>query len=1236
MANLITWTALPGGRHDVLSPRTRLSMFVSLRMEDPPSCTEIDDWPATLAKLRFQVTVEGASPGEFAEEAGTLTRLTRVMPSSSAWRLGLGHTTSRPAALSAVNARAAAAARFADEHRLLTFDSQRIATALRDLYRDTVRRQAEELEGGRGAAGLLSAFDSASSARRSLAAFASVATLPGFDEFYRPVPVGPPKPDTGPFDFNQTMALIGQHPHLMRLFGVAVDFELDLPATALPAQGRVRIAPSAAPACPASSFWTAFEAATLSGHVLFTAHARDAAQYRHGFLHVGAGSRFGVIQEDVEGQTMKLRSLARHLELGRDRSQSEGSTDLPSQRTVGLTFLHTGRAGQLVADSRSALTALASAEAASGTSGVAGETLFLEDVSRAVRPDVRLGDRELRSLCSRRVDFRIGEGESAMRIADLDDEGSVAGTTAQPDDQVRVHEALFRFDGYGLAVDRPFKTADEEPVPSRNTKELRLEAVSRAAKGSLHPLRYGARYGFAVRTVDVAGGGYTLEDSRLLLGGESPLIQDAVSDAFDFVRREPIASPVVVPTRELAPGESVDVIAVRTDRHGNSRRSARHLLPPQVAVEVVERSGVLDTLPPTAAFRLLDERDVDLDEEHYSRDDFSEVPYLADPLARRARLEFVGMPEQTAPIVLEVPFQENGWPKANGILLELDAGYEPPRVEREGGFLGLSSRPRVRVELPPGHQAEVLVQSIPDAADLRTTFLAQYGLDGNPALVAHPALAPARRIGLVHAVERPLAVPSFTDLEPRERTATDTFVVLDDRLAVDVKSTGRLTCLASWEEPVDAPASVPDEQSPPPGTVDRSAEAFSFPLDRGLEHVLLAEGGNDHLGNPIINRHHLGTTGHRRVEYRLLAETRFTSHFPASREEDRRLQSAAVVVDVPNAARPAALSIRHIIPVFDWHGEDETLGREGHWFDRGRQRVFRRDRLGRRLRIYVERPCRLSGLQEQLGVVLWPAPLTDLASDEVPCVRQVVTQWALDPIWKSASLPDGPFVQHFPLAEKPLQGISLLEVPELSQQPDPGTERECSIEEGRIPNRVIVAGHALHFDAEADAWYADVEIDSAEAYFPFVRLALVRFQPISQPGAHASRLAFADFAQLAPDRALTLTYVETPRPAVEISLVGPGYEPRPDDRPEAHIEVRFECQTLRNTDLGWEQRGSEVVLSRTSLPDGRMAWGGTLPLPDASDREARLTIREFERFRHPVTGSVRQRLVYADKVPLRP
>ena len=43
------------------------------------------------------------------------------------------------------------------------------------------------------------------------------------------------------------------------------------------------------------------------------------------------------------------------------------------------------------------------------------------------------------------------------------------------------------------------------------------------------------------------------------------------------------------------------------------------------------------------------------------------------------------------------------------------------------------------------------------------------------------------------------------------------------------------------------------------------------------------------------------------------------------------------------------------------------------------------------------------------------------------------------------------------------------------------------------------------FDADRGLWYCDIEIDTEAAYGPFVRLALVRYQPHSIPDAHLSR-----------------------------------------------------------------------------------------------------------------------------------
>jgi hypothetical protein len=44
---------------------------------------------------------------------------------------------------------------------------------------------------------------------------------------------------------------------------------------------------------------------------------------------------------------------------------------------------------------------------------------------------------------------------------------------------------------------------------------------------------------------------------------------------------------------------------------------------------------------------------------------------------------------------------------------------------------------------------------------------------------------------------------------------------------------------------------------------------------------------------------------------------------------------------------------------------------------------------------------------------------------------------------------------------------------------------------------VTVVGFAVHFDESRGLWYSDIELDTEDAYFPFVRLALVRYQPNS-------------------------------------------------------------------------------------------------------------------------------------------
>ena len=71
-----------------------------------------------------------------------------------------------------------------------------------------------------------------------------------------------------------------------------------------------------------------------------------------------------------------------------------------------------------------------------------------------------------------------------------------------------------------------------------------------------------------------------------------------------------------------------------------------------------------------------------------------------------------------------------------------------------------------------------------------------------------------------------------------------------------------------------------------------------------------------------------------------------------------------------------------------------------------------------------------------------------------------------------------------------------------------------------------VVPHAVDYDAERDLWFSDIVVDTGEAYFPFLRCALARYQPVSfsnnNVSAHLSNVVQADFVQIAPDRLVTL------------------------------------------------------------------------------------------------------------------
>jgi hypothetical protein len=267
-------------------------------------------------------------------------------------------------------------------------------------------------------------------------------------------------------------------------------------------------------------------------------------------------------------------------------------------------------------------------------------------------------------------------------------------------------------------------------------------------------------------------------------------------------------------------------------------------------------------------------------------------------------------------------------------------------------------------------------------------------------------------------------------------------------------------------------------------------------------------------------------------------------------------------------------------------------------------------------------------------------------------LRPYVTAWGSDPVWKS-ELPDlPPTVAGFPRHTGSASGLTLAELP---------TELA-----------VVVAAHDVHFDRDRKLWYCDIEIDPGETYYPFVRLALARYQAHSVPNAHLSRVVMTDFIQLASDRTAEVSLSEN-LAVVNVSgfagrnkvadLPGPlgfqaveGIGGQVSESPNTTMRVALERRVAGVPgDLGWEQVGPEMTLTPAALGVrpvfGRpspfsVTWTGEVSLPSDAVGTCRLLITEVETYLrdYPIPGDpsystsprdfVRERVVYADTFEL--
>ncbi|MFY9932410.1 MAG: hypothetical protein WAK82_30860 [Streptosporangiaceae bacterium] len=857
----------------------------------------------------------------------------------------------------------------------------------------------------------------------------------------------------------------------------------------------------------------------------------------------------------------------------------------------------------------------------------------------------------------------------------------------------------------GIPLNRspdPDLAADQDPTVGSPVTPFKMTTTFAAHPGSLPQLRFGDRYQVRARTVDLAGHSVGLETSA-----PEPVVAPGAGATLPYLRFEPVGPPVLVLRTTPGPGGSHAQLVIRShntdpslDAVPATEEDERHVAPPRASVLLAEHHGMLDDSRgylrgDPAIYSMIIERD---------RGEFPTVngtpieapsqltvPYFPDPLARGAAfanlpntpagtrgtvaggtLSYAAPPDvqPVAGSVTHIGFQA-GWPDSRAFRVRLADGQSTPAwLDAERVLtvtLGKAESVTVGVscyvdpsdldvlgvwswvlELYEAAQALALQQGsgtgIVQLTD-ELALLTRLVLDG-----VYGMITPQLDVTFVHAVQQPLGRPSWSRLpivhHPEDPAAVPALsnafweitawryvgshaTVLLGALQINGKSTAAIDIDAAWTEWLDDTSEPAPTRTPAASHVDRiplgSLDAGAIVADVAQQRTVAVyipeidtlwfAAPFDELqdvappGDVAAPVHQLGDTKHRCIQYRAVASSRFQEYFTEPGLVFTRT-SAPIMVEVPSSARPLPPDIVYVVPTFGWERQEST-------------NLKSEVRFGNGLRVYLNRPWYSSGQGELLGVVLWPESQPAPAPDDVARekYKEFFTQWGLDPIWASDSLDPVPGIADFSAATFTATGLTLAETP--------------------LP--VDVAGHEVAFDATRGLWYCDIELDAADAYQPFIRLALARYQPSSIGGVELSHVVLADFAQLTPTRSASLT-VDPASPARARLVIG-GPAPQGPTRSVVTVTVEEHAENI-GTDLGWVPapagRVSVTEDSPPPLPSAAVLWSGTISSAARLGTGAfRVVIRESELIEidppasaPPAGPAYGERLIYASILPL--
>ena len=1285
---VITWTAIPRGPHDAVSPADRLgvSVFISPRLQESgsPTLHDFHDWllwPKTLAGVSFKVHIEGGptlpahvisakpdlelwqalftsatpiTPFAFEDRTDQLIRsypVSRIQRDIQQRYLSVIQTVAKnPGQLPSLR------------HLYATFNpiagGQRYNRALDEVVDSELRRYKAlppQAQPG-GVAGDYHQVDQFLHRKTAHPYTADPATHPA----------KPRKSDLYDlFDFHKMISALGNYPELLVKLGLVVELEIPFDA-AIPtgaAATTISVIPSHFNAAPHVRPRTHYLLDSVHG---FRARPAPGSYLTDELLlHLSDKNSFDITQTDIDGSAVKLLGMAANLSEQVSRPIAGLPTDqgVPSLRSAGIALIHTGRAYDLAQRFKAAATQNAAAETN------APVELYADDLVRGYAIDI-FTHRWL-SLNLRQGLFTFKRSPGSKRKQIINGEGFVAMATAQvpggtPSD-LYLHEQLCRWNGWSLAAPRPITPigvagsgeTPQEPPDAANPDITRygLVVAFSAPSGTLPKLRFGHVYRARARMVDLAGHSIETDAPGALL----PAVQ---TPPIRYARWEPLAAPALALRHSIkgSPGESMARLVVRSDFDRSvdhyfadqaappyNKDAERHFLPPKTSQMMAETHGMFDNPPPAGKtwYQVITETDVSLpmdpqpphDPLPHDTDHLG-LPYLPDPLGQGAT--FVGLPGYPAGQPFTAPTWGGHWPYQNTfrmVLKGIDATAVP-----QPPLWQTAPAPLLTVELPKGEMVIVRYSSRPITSMLLLMalweWIVQAGLAGVFAKAVQAGLAwlltPYHEITLVHAVQRPLIKPGFSPrLRAMRQTGETSATLFDLPMPISGRSTIKLDLQARWFEPND------DVGQAGPGVREYKAHVSEIPLDYATTALTFPSDDPAALdADSKYLTHELSSTKYHRVAYTAIATTRYREYFPFTKAEiaanpallTRASDTGSIAKPDPSRARATSIvDAAHALPrgVIDVPSSARPQSPNLLYVTP----TFGHESAAGSDGITALR--RGGGLRVYLERPWYSSGEGELLGVVLPPAQPKAGGISIRSFGYTAADPS--HVTQWgldPIVRSHNAPTPIAPTPNLFTRAA-RTATGLSIDE-QPGVQVAVAGHEVAYDADRRLWYADIELSGGLAYYPFIRLVLARYQPNSIPGTHLSRLVLADFAQIAPDRMATVTFNSKDAHQMRITVAGPA-----PYRTTNSVVVSLE-QQLTGADggdelLGWIPVGKGALTLRSTTVKNETLWSGeyTVPPLPTPPPPLRLVIREFELYPSngeeiTIAATPATRLVYAE------